>query len=61
MPTAPQTMPAMAIPPPFQFCGSLLILPMLMMPSTKLATAIGAPKNQQQQLGIDTMPRGSSR
>jgi hypothetical protein len=56
-PTAEQTMPAMAIPPPLNICGLLRILPMARMPSTRPAMENGAPKKLQQHAGIERMPR----
>src|SRR5262245_51495284 len=56
-PTLAQTMPAMAMPPPFHSSGLLRILPIAMMPSTSAAMAIGELANQQQQPGMDRMPR----
>jgi hypothetical protein len=51
------TIPAMAIPPPFQTCGSRRIFPRPMTPTTRLAMASGMPRNPQQQVGIERMPR----
>src|SRR4029077_5447347 len=61
MPTAPVTMPVMAIPPPLYICGALRILFMPMMPSTTAAIASGllspGAKHEQKHVGIERMPQ----